>query len=275
MGFSAKQNSPIIMRKKTIIISSIALAFAFTQVKPDTILHPVKHFSDVLSLGKAAIAQTPLSPLAKQPDAGTLLASHGMSMDNRYPVQSVADIFRDNILLPLHYMSGQVTQPSQINWDEIRKPYKYEFVLKPGEVFAYHDDVLPEYQGNVAMTTKAHFNAQEGFLSDGFLYGDGVCHFASLMNWVGQDAGLKVDARVNHDFANIPEISREYGTSIITNPSGSSLNEQMQNLYITNTSDKPVRFVFEYDGEEMKMSIYKMSNIKCRKTIPYSLNLFR
>ena len=257
MGFSAKQNSPIIMRKKTIIISSIALAFAFTQVKPDTILHPVKHFSDVLSLGKAAIAQTPLSPLAKQPEAGTQLASRGMSMDNRYPVQSVSDIFRDNILLTVHYMSGDVTEPSQINWDEVRKPYRYEFVLKSGEVFAYHDDVLPEYQGKVVATTKAHFNAQEGFLSDGFLYGDGVCHFASLMNWVGQDAGLKVDARVNHDFANIPEISREYGTSIITDPTAPTLNEQMQNLYITNTSDKDVRFVFEYDGEKLKVSVYR------------------
>lgn len=244
----------IIMRKKTIIISSITLLLAFTQVR---------HFSDVLSLGKQAIAQVPLSPLAKDDEStDTLLASHEMSLANRHPVPSVSDIFRDNILLTIHYMSGRVTQPSQINWDEVRKPYKYEFVLKSGEVFAYHDDVLPEYQEKVALTTKAHFNAQEGFLFSGLLYGDGVCHLASLMNWVGKDAGLKVDARVNHDFARIPEISREYGTSIITDPTAPTLNEQMQNLYITNTSDKDVKFVFEYgEDQELKVSIYKMSNI--------------
>ena len=241
------------MRKSTIIIGSIALIFFSTQVK---------NLPEVLSLGKRAIAQVPLSPLAKQSDPGNLLASHVMPLDNRYPVPSVGDIFRDNILLTLHYMSGRVSNPSQIKWDEIRKPYTYEFVLKPGETFAYHDDVLPEYQDSLAISTKAHFNAQEGFLSDGFLYGDGVCHFASLMHWVAKDAGLKVDARVNHDFANIPDVPMQYGTSIITDPTVSSLNEQMQNLYITNTSDKDVRFVFEYGKDQkLKVSIYKISNI--------------
>jgi hypothetical protein len=243
---------PFYFMHKNIIFISIAFLFILAQTK---------YLPDVLSLGKHAIAQVPLSPLAKQPDTGTLLASHVMPLNDRYPVSSVGDIFRDNILLTLHYMSGQVSKPSHIKWDEIRKPYRYEFVLKPGETFAYHDDVLPEYERHVAISTKAHFNAQEGFLSDGFLYGDGVCHFASLMHWVAKDAGLKVDARVNHDFANIPDIPMQYGTSIITDPTISSLNEQMQNLYITNSTDKDVRFVFEYgEDQKLKMSIYKIED---------------
>jgi hypothetical protein len=240
----------IIMRKKTFIISSITLLFAFAQVK---------HLPDVFTLGKHAFAKSPLSPLAKHVDAGTLLASHVMPLNDRYPVQSVSDVFRDNILLTLHYMSGQVSKPSQINWDEIRKPYIYEFVLKPGEVFAFHDDVLPSYQGKVVMTTKSHYNAQEGFLSDGYLFGDGVCHFASLMNWVASDAGLQVEAPTNHNFANIPDVPMTHGTAIYSSPGQSSVNE-LQNLYITNTSDKDVKFVFEYGvDQKLKLSVYKLN----------------
>ena len=184
------------------------------------------------------------------------LASHVMPLGDRYPVPSVNEVFRDNILLTLHYMSGTVST-NQINWDEVRKPYRYEFTLKPGEVFAYHDGVLPEYQGKKIKTTNAHFNAQEGFVSDGYLYGDGVCHFASLMTWVARDAGLKVEARVRHDFANVPDVPREHGTSIFADP-GESFNEQNQNLYIENNLDKDVKFVFEYKDGGLTFSVYKI-----------------
>jgi hypothetical protein len=238
----------IIMVKKALIITSIALAL-FIGVEIN--------MPEVLSLGKHAIAQSPLSPLSKQPEQ-ELIASHVMPLNDRYPVQSVSDVFRDNILLTVHYLSGSISNPSQINWDEIRQPYKYEFRLKPGEVFAFHEDVLSEYQGKVVLTTKAHFNAQEGFVSDGYLFGDGVCHFASLMNWVASDAGLKVAAPVNHNFANISDLPMEHGTAIYYSPGESSVN-QMQNLYITNTTNQDVKFVFEYSSDEkLKVSVYKL-----------------
>ena len=189
-------------------------------------------------------------------DAG-LLAEHQMSLLNRYPTEPVNTVFKDNILLTLFYMAGEVSGPADIDWNKIRQPFIFELKLNPGEVFAYHDDVLPEFQGKVVATTNAHFGASEGFISSGYLYGDGVCHLASLMNWAARDAGLGVTAPVYHDFARIPEISREYGTSIITRPYDNA--DQMQNLYIENTHDVPVRMVFVSDGTSVKVSFYKES----------------
>ena len=128
--------------------------------------------------------------------------------------------------------------------------------LQPGEVFAFHDDTLPQFAGKKIVTTNAHFDASQGFRTDGEYFGDGVCHFASLINWAARDAGLTVVAPTNHDFAVIPEISREYGTAIYYSPGETDVNEQ-QNLYVENNFDKPVTFVFTYDGTELKVSIYK------------------
>jgi hypothetical protein len=183
-----------------------------------------------------------------------VLAEQRMSLADRYGVPSVNSVFRDNILLTLAYLSGTVRNPSQIYWDNLHKPYSYEMPLKPGEVFAFHDAVLPEFAGKKIITTNAHFNGQEGFVSDGYLYGDGVCHFASLINWVATDAGLKVVAPVRHDFAKIPDIDRKYGTAIYYAGGGSSVSEQ-QNLYVENTLKKPVKIVFAYANDALKVSV--------------------
>jgi hypothetical protein len=183
-----------------------------------------------------------------------VLSQHAMSLEDRYPVQSVSDVFKDNILLTLYYLSGKVKDPSQINWDEIHKPFHYEMTLKPGEVFAFHNDVLPQYQGKTIVTTNATFGPSDGFRSDGYLYGDGVCHLASLINWAARDAGLSVNAPTNHNFAVIPEISREYGTAIYYSPGQSQTNE-MQNLYVENNLQKPVHFVFDYKDGMLSVSV--------------------
>ncbi len=60
----------------------------------------------------------------------------------------------------------------------------------------------------------------------------------------------------NHDFANIPEVPKEYGTSIVTTGTP-SLNAERQNLYVENTSDKPVRMVFRYSENELTVAVYK------------------
>ncbi|OGE27472.1 hypothetical protein A3D02_03680 [Candidatus Daviesbacteria bacterium RIFCSPHIGHO2_02_FULL_39_41] len=183
-----------------------------------------------------------------------MLSSHEISLENRYPVKSVSDVFKDNILLNLSYMEGKVSSKAQINWDEIRKPFVYQFRLEPNQAFAFHDDILPEYKDKVVKTTNAHFNSQEGFKTDGYLFGDGVCHLASLIYWVALDAGLEAKAPVNHNFMPIPEIAKEYGVSIYSNPYSKGANSR-QNLYITNNKEKPVEFKFEYKDDKLKVSV--------------------
>lgn len=169
-----------------------------------------------------------------------VLSSHEISLENRYPVKSVSDVFKFNILHTLDRMG------------------EAKFILDPGRTFAFHDDILPEYKDKVVKTTNAHFNAADGFKTDGYLYGDGVCHLASLMYWVAKDAGLDALAPVNHDFMPIPQISREYGVSIYSNPFSKGANSR-QNLYITNNKDNPVEFKFEYKDDKLKLSILEKS----------------
>ncbi len=183
-----------------------------------------------------------------------ILASHSISLENRYPLKQVSDVFKDNILLNLAYMNNKVSNPKSIDWDELRKSAQFEFSLDPGKTFAFHDDVENQYKNSLVKTTQAHFNAQEGFKNDGYLFGDGVCHLASLIYWVAKDAGLDVNAPTNHDFMAIPEISREYGVSIYSNPFSKGSNA-LQNLYITNNKAKAITFKFNYDGTNLKVSV--------------------
>lgn len=183
-----------------------------------------------------------------------LLAQKEISLENRYQDSFVNSVFKDNILLNLAYLRGVVKSKEDIKWDEATKPFTYEFRLDPGKSFAFHEDVDQKYQDSLIKTTNTHFNAADGFKTDGYLYGDGVCHLASLMYWAAKDAGLLAEAPTNHDFMNIPDIPREYGVSIYSNPFSKGSNTQ-QNLYVTNNKDKPVAFKFEYNGEKVKVSV--------------------
>jgi len=191
------------------------------------------------------------SPVAVKP-----LASESISLDNRQPNKSVNDVFKDNILLNTAYLSGKVTKKADVKWDEIRKPFEYRFTLMSGEAFAFHEDVLEEYKNSLVKTTNANFNFTDGFKSDGYLMGDGVCHLASLMYWVSKTAGLNAYAPTNHNFAVIPEIDKEFGVSIYKMPGNYSANTK-QNLYITNKNEYPVVFEFIYNGNLLKLSIYE------------------
>lgn len=182
-----------------------------------------------------------------------ILSSEEFSLEKRYPNQWVSDIFKDNILLNIAYLRG-VAHGSDINWNKIREPFHYEVKLQKNQVFAFHDDILPQFQGKVVKTTGAHFNSSEGFKSDGWLVGDGVCHLASIINWAAKTAGLDVLAPTNHDFAAINQVPREYGVAIYDVPGQSSSNE-LQNLYITNNKDKEISIAFDYDGTNLKVSV--------------------
>jgi hypothetical protein len=192
-------------------------------------------------------------------EAPTALASKTISLENRYPVESVSEVFKENILLTLAYMAGRQDKTQPVNWAEVKKPFTYDFSLKPGEVFAFHDTAyLPSYAANVTKTTNAHYNGSEGFKSDGYLMGDGVCHLASLFYWAAKDAGMEALAPVNHDFAAIPQIDKQYGVAIYADPNNASVSMQ-QNLYIKNTQSTPLIFRVVYNGIDLTVEILKQT----------------
>lgn len=185
-----------------------------------------------------------------------LLAQREFSLDDRYSNKFVNDVFKDNILLTMAYLSGKVHKGGTVNWDQVRKPFTYEMELKPGQVFAFHDAVLSPFSGKVVKTSDAHFDGGEGFKSDGYLFGDGVCHLASFINWVARDAKLQVVSPTSHDFARIPDVPREYGVAIYASPSA-YLASSEQNLYIEDSFDKPVTIAFRYEHDKLEISVYK------------------
>lgn len=186
------------------------------------------------------------------------LSTKSMTMNDRYNNEFVNNIFKDNILLTLDYLNGIVKNKHDIEWPSIEKAKYFGMILKPNEIFAFHDQVLPEFTNNVVITTRAHFNYDDGFKSDGYITGDGVCHLASLMYWVAKVAGLTAVAPTNHDFSVINGVPREYGVAIYTWP-GEFETSAKQNLYITNNLKYPVVFVFDYDGQnKLTISVRKL-----------------
>ena len=198
-----------------------------------------------------------VSPVAKNLNQ-EVLASREIDMEYRYSVPSVSKVFKDNILLNIAYLDGRVTSASQINWEEIDKPFHSEFTLEPNQAFAYHDAILPEYKDKVVVTTNARFNKQDGFKTDGYLYGDGVCQLASLINWAARDAQLEVTQYTNHDFAAIPEVPKQYGVAIYLDPANRASSAR-KNLYIVNNQSRPVTFNFDYRNGNLTVTISKVS----------------
>lgn len=186
----------------------------------------------------------------------TPIAIHEMSLKYRYPVPFVSDVFQKNILLALAYMRGETQAGKTVDWEQIEKPFTFSLRINPGETVAFHDNVLPQYVSATPLS-RSHFNSMEGFLSDGYLVGDGVCHLASLLGWAARDAKLDVVAPTNHDFAAIPEIPKDQGISIFSQPTSSQMTE-LQNLYIHNQHTFPVSFQFLYDGTTLKIEVFSL-----------------
>ncbi len=183
-----------------------------------------------------------------------VLASRQISLETRYAVKSVNDVMKKNILLNLAYLSGSVKSKADINWDTLQKSTEYTFVLRPNETFAFQDSVLDEYKDSLVKTTNAHFNSKEGFLSDGYLVGDGVCHFASIIYWAAKDAGLDALRTKSHSIAKIQEVPDEFGVSIYVDPN--SGYGARNNLYVTNNKDHDIKFRFQYqEGGALEVSV--------------------
>lgn len=178
-----------------------------------------------------------------------VLSDHQISLENRQPDRFVNSVFKYNILLTLAYLKGDPKT-------DLEKLNKVEFRLEPGQTFAFHEDTLDKYSPTLVKVTGAHFGGNDGFKSDGYLMGDGVCHLASLIYQVAKQAGLQTEAPVNHNFAVINQIPKEYGAAIYFNPGSKTANAR-QNVYVTNDKDYPVIFRFDYDGDNLKLSALK------------------
>ena len=164
-----------------------------------------------------------------------LLAEKSLDLNTRARGEQVNEVFSYNILLAV-------------------EKFDYGFTLEPGEVFAFHEQIRPEFKKEPLKTGFTGYEASEGYKTILGLPGNGVCHLASLMNWTASDAGLEILALVNHNFAPVPEVPAEYGTSIYYMPDGSR-NSANQNLYIKNTFDYPVQFVFSTHDRELNLRI--------------------
>ncbi len=83
-------------------------------------------------------------------------------------------------------------------------------------------------------------------------------HLVLKQSLLAKDAGLLVEAPTNHNFANIPDVPKEYGVAIYDAPGAKATSEQ-QNLYITNNKSKPIAFRFEYKDDKLKVSAVELN----------------
>jgi len=168
-----------------------------------------------------------------------VLAQETLDLTNRHPVESINNGFKENILLALNYLNLDGNNG---------------FILNPDEVFAFHKNILPEFRQYKIVTQESGFFTKDGYKYVGGLAGNGVCHLASLINWVATEASLEVTAPTNHNFAKIPGIEKKYGISILFLPDGGITSEK-QNLYIRNSLPSTVKFQFSLFGDELQLTI--------------------
>jgi len=191
-----------------------------------------------------------------------ILASETMDLANRYPVVSVSEGFKENILIALSYFAsaGQSEELSitggAIPQGDTLQAQKLSILLNPGEVFAFHKKgILPEFKESKIVSQESDFTTNYGYKVVAGLGGNGVCHLASLINLVARKAGLEVVSPTNHNFAPIPGIEKEFGVSISTRNS-----PERQNLYVKNNLDKPVLFRFSLTGDRLQLAVVEGEN---------------
>lgn len=200
--------------------------------------------TQTIFIGISLISNLFSNPSAPEPK---ILAQKEYSLENRQQDRWVNGVFKDNILLTLYYLRGnKVTQ--NVDWEEVNKPFRYEFKLEKNKTFAFHDVVLPEFEEKIVKTTNSKFTSYEGFKDDGWLIGDGVCHLASFINMAAREAGLDVLSPVRHDFAAIPQVPWDFGVSIFS-------TQGQQNLYVTNNKEAEIAIAFDYKDGILKLSV--------------------
>lgn len=210
----------------------------------------------LLAIGLLASTLSPFASMSAKQEQPTVLATHTISLEKRAYNSYVNDVFKKNMLRAVYLMNGDTPEMVTKNETYSSDSFHKEIALKSHETFSFHENVLPEFSGKIAKTSNSHFSGDQGFLSDGYLMGNGVCHLASLMYWVAKDAGLTALAPTNHDFAAIPEIDPIYGVAIYYMPDGGR-GSASQNLYITNNLEETIYFVFDFNGKDLTFSVTK------------------
>lgn len=199
--------------------------------------------------------ETTEEPLPVTEQKEIVLSSKSISLNDRHPKWSVNEIVRKNILLCLAYMSGRVDDASDIDWATVESPFQYEFTLQPGEVFAFHDQVLPQY-APATVTTRSNFSFEQGYLWDGKYYGGGICDLASFMCWAAKTAGLDQTYVPTRHTKPIPDIPDEYTVAIFY-----GWERETHNLYIPNSMDKSVKFIFTYREDTLTVKVIREEKI--------------
>lgn len=189
-------------------------------------------------------------------DSKTIVSEHSIDLENKMDRASA-----DNILLALRYINGDTDVLEHKNkpdfWEKVRQENIFVVILQPGEVFAFHSEILPEFEGKIVImpAVETSFSSRDGYKLSGNLVGNGVCFLASLINQTASDAGLTVTALVNHNFFPVPDVPREYGTSIFYQKNAGF--SQKQNLYVENNQEDTVELVFRADENRITVSIVK------------------
>lgn len=180
------------------------------------------------TIGKIAVLVSLFLAPPLRGNSAVVLAKHELDLTNRGAGVYADKIFAENIILALHRLGK-------------------EFVLQPNQTFAFHASALPEF-ANPEVTMNSRFYADEGYKAVGGLYGNGVCHLASLINWVAQDASLAVTAKTPHDFAPVPGVPKDKDISI-------KYPDKNQNLYIRNNFAQEVKFEFEVTPQKVVLTV--------------------
>jgi hypothetical protein len=200
----------------------------------------------------------------KMEDEEDLLFKAEIDLSKRWHNKSTNDGFRDNILLGLYYLDGgddiplknpNIVNSGSIDWEGLQGDFEISFDLLPGEVFAFHKNVLDDYEDKSLKTMGSEFVTNQGYKVVSGLGGNGVCHLASLITWAATEADLSVTAKADHSFAKIEGVPREYWTSIRYLKNGG--NSKNQNLYVVNNKDYGVKFVFTKKGNILSLKIIK------------------
>lgn len=222
-----------------LILSYLFFSVFFKQ--PQTLLKPIPE--------EEVIKNNSL----KQTEENQVLAEGILDLNNRSSNHFLNEIYKYNILLALWRLPLNDLRSFKENNLRV-------FVLEPNAVFAFHEILLDEFKNRKVISLGSRFAANEGFKSSGVLVGDGVCHLASFINWIGQKAGLSAKAPVSHNFQAISGVPKEYWVSIKYDPFNS--NSSRQNLYLSNNFPFAVKFQFliKEDGK-IELKIIKLLKI--------------
>lgn len=169
-----------------------------------------------------------------------LIASHSLKSPGELP-----PAYFLNIKLALAYARGEAAKAygapnkATTNWNSLKdNQLVHQIILKAGQTFEFDKDL------------RCNFSDAQGFLSNG----DGLCHFASLMYWTCQEAGLDCRAPTSHETVGwIPGVPQQYQIAIQT------AYLATQNLWVTNNTGRTMVVQLVGDSETITVSCYQFA----------------